>query len=309
MTFSEPASENATRELYTRLPARFVDLADFDKICVLSVCIDSIRNTLSPLFSRDFDIKIDKHLKRIVELSRELSEHLDRVSEITFVGERNLRQAWNAQVFGTFSMKSRDGYELEMPAHVMDPINYRTSPAGAIRILTDIAGQAYRARKRTAPKHRPNEDLLLAIVYPLVRAWTALECMTGKPLHNCLPNKRNGGQQWCVDTVSMISSGTLLGKNRLGGRTERTVTTAIRKANKELKRRLQSTPFAEHATRWKELNWQSSCGLDLLYRAAMPPGRDCLLRQGAFIDEFDRKHSDWIHSLEKIEQPDWVDDV
>lgn len=306
--FSEPESEMAVRSLYDLLPSKFEKLKEFDKICVLIVCLDSIRSTLSPIRSRGFEVEIDNNLRQVVELSRELSTHLYRVGEITFVGERNLRQAWNAQVFRAFGMRNCDGHELEVPECAIHPINYSPSPAGAMRILSDIAEQAYRARKRTALKHRPNEDLLLAITYPLVRAWTAMECMSGVHLYRCFPTSRNEGQRFCWNAISMIFSGQLVGTNRLKKRSERTVTEAVRDASKELKRRLLSTPFAEDASRWRDLDWQSACGLDLLYRAARPPGRDCLLRQGTFIDNFDRRHCDWINSLKEIEGPIWVDD-
>jgi hypothetical protein len=310
LTIESSESLATVNLLMEGLPAKFDEIAETDRLILMSVINDSIRSTLSPIFSRAFEVELNEHLSKIQSLSREIQGHISAVSDITFLGESSFRQAWLKQMFGARPLRTREGRLVEIP-EIPDSDSWQSpSPRSAAFALEDVARGVLIARLQEAPQNRPAENLLPSVLYPLIRAWSALELMAGACMDKAFPSKRNEGHRWCIEVIHSICSGDLVGDNRLGKkRKDRTIREEIGRTNTELKRRLLDTPFCEPVETWPTISWDSYCGVDLLFRAAMPPGRDCLLRDNPFIDDFDRRYQDWLMSNERSEPPIWLDDV
>lgn len=310
-SFSSYSDDKEPREIEamrSKLPSRILALAESDVWAVLSHTYDSISSALSPYFSRKYELELDEHLRKTVQLLEKLRGHVAEISELTFNGSLNFRQSWLAQMFGVHLERTREGHTVQIPVSQTSPNGEWVTPEKALYMMEITARDILRARKMEVAHNRPREQILLAVCYTLARAWAAFELMLGAKVPDSFPTGRNEGFRWCIEVVALISSRTILEENMLGARTDGTIKASVRKSVDQLKGRLISTPLIEAEQKWASLSWDSNCGLEILFCAVCPPSPDCFLKQSNVLHSYYPAMQEWLHRDKSGAPPTWVDD-
>lgn len=245
------------------------------------------------------------NLEKIQKHAKILGDYLDKIESIhTYSGN-----TFNSEVLSTVFKSS---YKRDINGEWALDLETHFGITNLVREIHNVAKTSLRIRRAKRKKHRPKEQVLEQLIYPLIRNFTCFGLMSHHTVEASLPSKDNGGYAWIGSVLERLGSeehkapwekpidSRIWSNNHMND-----VTKAV---GVVFENRMLSRSFVEPRSSWSQNGWNSFIGLEILAEAFQLTTREEFSQSSPVADVYFENWSAWVQQDANLDEaPDYVD--